>query len=210
MAGQTEGKPKGTNPALLIVIGVVFLAVAVYRLVPMFSGGGRKPVATAPGSTQPRLAAAAQKPAAETGSKPGMNSVSAVTASDPLSSFLVQFGRANPFASFTGGTYSRSAGASGSGGTIQDLRQRLQNIAGDSGGGARPGEGDGPGFVLKGIVRSQDKVLVVIAKDGKGHIAGIGEPLAKTGYTVKSVDGNKVTISSGDKDTVLVLGGKKP
>lgn len=209
MAEQAAGKPKGNQTTLLVVIGVVFLAVAVYRLVPMFSGGGRKKSAAPPGSTQSRPAAAAQKTAAEPAGKPANTSVKAVTAADPLASFLVRFGRSNPFAAFTGGSLGRAGGGAGSG-TIQDLRQRLQNIGSGSGGGTNPGEGDGPGFVLKGIVRSQDKVLVVIAKDGKGHIAGVGQPLEKTGYTVKSVEGNKVTISSGDKDTVLVLGGKKP
>ena len=218
MAEQAENKPKGARPGILILGGVVLLAAVIFRFYPVLFDGGQKPVTIAPASTQPAPAATAPPKESVAATSPEASTVvRAVTAADPLASFLVRFGRANPFAASTGG---RSYGqpTAGSGSSIQDLRQRLQNLAGgagqtQTGGSGQPGTGDGQkdgGFVLKGIVRLQDKVLVVITKDGKAYIAGLGAPLEKTGYTVKSIDGNKVTISHDDKDMVLVLGGKKP
>ncbi len=214
-----EAKLKKNQTPLLIGMLVVLAVVAVWRFYPMLLGRGAAQSSTAP------VRNAENNAAAVTAAK-GTAPAAAAKPVDPLASFLVYFGRSNPFAPYRGGG---SATAANSGTSLEELQNRLNILNNGQAAGPSNGQPSGPNgsnnsrnnaastgqptdtFVLTGIVTLQESVLVVIRKGEKeAYIAGLGDALGKTGYKVKAINGTKVTITKDDNDTVLVLGGKKP
>ncbi len=197
-------------------------------LFPGIFGGGELPAATNPAVDVAPAATVTQ--AASVGE--------ATKAEDPFASFLVRFGRTNPFAPVGAIAFAKPAtqkpgdGQQSTGPTMEDLRKRLQSLAGGGvpnsgstnpapGGQAGGGPGGtsgspGPpgqaneGYVLKGIVRYQATALAVITNGSKVYFVGEGDTLEKTNYAVRKIEEDRVLIVSGTKELVLLLRGKKP
>ncbi|MCL6614521.1 MAG: hypothetical protein K6U03_07910 [Firmicutes bacterium] len=232
MAEKQKGPSKlpfGMSPVTLAVAGLGLLAVAAVYLFPGLFGGGTevapgpitrpksgKAVVTAPaGSTGPGAAKGKEK--AEGKEEKGEPAVR-----DELSTFLVAFGRANPFASFEA---SASPGRAPSAATtasqqplLADLRQRLESLRGEGtenqGGGGTAGTAgaakEGERFTLTGIVRYESLALAVITEGARTHYVMPGEPLGKTGYVLKAIREDSVVIAAGEDEKVLALRRKSP
>ncbi|MGE5527877.1 MAG: hypothetical protein ACM3X6_01875 [Patescibacteria group bacterium] len=226
MAEQTGGKSQGTilgvRPPLLVLLVLCLAAAAVYLLFPGLFGGGAVPAVQ--GQQGAAVVTTAAKPA------PGQGAPVAAAPSggeqDELSTFLVRFGRANPFAPL-GAVARAQAGskapkpAAGSQPTLDELRGRLQNLAtgqsAGSGSAAKPDAKSGQnaqaqpvqGFVLEGIVRLQGLTLAVIRRGNRSYYVREGAALEKTGYVLRSIGRDRVVLVAEGKELVLVLGGKK-
>lgn len=231
LSNETEGKSKapfGASPFTLIVAGVSLVAVVLLLLFPGLLGGGGAQVASVEQTANTSNAPATVTEAA--------NPVTESKLEDPLASFLVRFGRANPFAALavrTSGQRNTSAvpgtNAQNTEPVLDELKRRLQSLQNGTNPGAAPSgslqggisggnvptgaSGSSPSakeaFILRGIVRLQGLALAVIHNNGKTYIIGVGETLEKTGYSLKDIGEDRVTIVSGDKELLLVLGGKK-
>ena len=208
--GKKEAKaPFGASPVTLVIGGIGLVAIVVLLLFPGSPDQGRPA-----GGTKPAAGNAPPPPAAVVTTEP--LSTGRAGPADPLTSFLVRFGRKNPFASTRGMAAQNKAGQSGasrqtgqSGTSLDDLRQRLQNLQGQDAGGAVRPQGQ-EGFVLTGIVRLETLALAVIVQGQRSHIVGAGDRLEKTAYSVKAIEEDRVVLASEDKELVLVLRGKKP
>ncbi len=216
MAEQDQNKPKtflGLSPAILAVAGLGLVAIIVLLAFPDLRGGSQAPVGVPVTQSQAppqdaALAAGAQKQPAEK-TTPANGATTAVRVEDPLSTFLVSFGRANTFAPIRGGARGGSTGST-SGPSLDALRARVQNLqSGRTGSGEQGGTGQTEsGFVLTGIVRAGSHALAVIIKDKKPYYVSAGGALGKTGYTCQEIGEDRVTIAAGGKTLVLVF--RKP
>ncbi len=154
--GERSKLPFGASPGVFAVGCVALVALGVYTVLPMFKGTQPTPTATAAVANAPAPAVVTQ--AAPTPGSPA-NPNAAPPAEDPLATFLVRFGRNNPFSPLsvvTGavpsgqtGTPPRQTGSS----TLQDLRERVSNMQPGGTAGQNQGGSSNDGFVLTGIVR---------------------------------------------------------
>lgn len=215
---EKQGKSKlpfGASPVTLVIVGIGIILLAVVYLFPNLLGGGSPAPASAPvpRNAPPAVAAPPAAPAApaKIGQVNKAQDVLRVsTADDELSSFLLKFGRSNPFATFARASApSSSTTASRTDSTLDDLRRRVQNQPGGGSATAAPIRAN-EGFVLTGILNYQSQSLAVIVKDGRTYYVMAGEKLGKTGYTMKAINDTSVLVSSGEKELAVQLGGNKP
>ncbi len=218
---ETKAKGLGISPVVLIVAGLGLVATAILLIFPGIFGGGP------PGTGVVPTVVDTSPPAIVTHAAP---SADEAKPDDPLASFLVRFGRANPFAPLGAVAVAKGPGTRP---PVARVRRQwkicapacrtcrgAQATAGTPAASSGP-EGDhtgrpnsqGPpneGYVLRGIVRYQSKSLAVIVNGTKVYFVGAGDALEKTNYTVREIGDDRVIIASGVKELVLVLGGKKP
>ncbi|MGE5598123.1 MAG: hypothetical protein ACM3XS_01930 [Bacteroidota bacterium] len=233
MAADAQNKNLfGASPVTLVVGGVGVVAIVVLLLFPGLLGGpppdggtsgatdnsgaGTATVATNPTAVAPAPPAAA--PTAQ-GALPG----EAVRAVDPFASFVVRFGRKNPFSALPGrtGTVSSSAARSSAappstGTTTGDLAKRLEELKASTGAGPAAGAmaqltKETEGYLLTGIVRVKTMAIAVIRHIQRQdpYIVAVGDRLEKSPYTVVSIGDDRATIASDERQIVLFLGGKK-
>lgn len=175
---------------------------------------------TAPSSPlhRPQNAAAVTAPAGPETAEAKKKEEAAVQ--DELATFLVSFGRANPFASFEKASAERAPSAANTTTASQqpllaDLRQRLDSLrqgAEAQGGEGAAGVSAGTGaakederFVLTGIVRYESLSLAVIVEGTRAYYVMPGEQLGKTGYVLKAIREDSVVIAEGEREEVLSL-----
>ncbi len=146
MANQADGKGKpGTNPVLLVVGGIVVIGGSILLLNPGLLDGPQGPAAASGGYVNPAEQPVVVTQAQPTGSPSGIEI-------DPYASFMVSFGRANPFAplraaagnSFTNQgkngpvspqTPSPRSTPDNTGPTLEEMRNRLDELKKKSGAG---------------------------------------------------------------------------
>ena len=220
--------PFGMSPVTLAVAGLGLLAVAAVYLFPGLFGGGTQQVAPGPitrpngGKAVVTAPAGSAGPGATKGKEKaeGKKEKGEPAVRDELSTFLVAFGRTNPFASFEKASAGPAPSAANTTTASQqpllaDLRQRLESLRGEGtenqgGGGTTGAAKEGARFVLTGIVRYESLALAVIVEGARTHYVMPGEPLGKTGYVLKAIREDSVVIAAGEDEKVLALRRKSP
>lgn len=203
--------PFGASPITLILAGLALVALAVTYLPGLFAGNKRQ-TASRPAS-RPVSSPAPAATVAKADASPATAAVATVSPADELSTFLLRFGRANPFAetSAKSGKSKRISAQTVGNATIENLRSRVEHLG--QGGGSPTGESSGAptddGFRLTGIVRYAHLSLAVIVKEGKTYYVLDNEAIGKTGYVVRSINQDNAVIVSGDKELVLRLRGNR-
>ena len=241
MAEGAKKLPFGLSPATAGILGAVLFAILVYLAFPnLFAGKKAVPLAqkgpapdptakvttvsraTAPGAL-PADAAAVDATAAIDDA-----AATAVAAADPeIETFNVSYGRANPFAAWNAGSARSAAVTANAGGStaLDKLSKQLSALkAGNTLATAAvitPVKTADPDnttaapppdpLVLSGIVRLEGKAVAVIRQGNKGYMAEMGKNVGKTGYTVLSIGGDRVTVISEDRKVLelLLVRGKK-
>ena len=235
MAEGAKKLPFGLSPATAGILGAVLLAVLVYLAFPnLFAGKKAAPLAQKGPAPDPTAKVTTVSQATAPGALPAdaaavdATAATAVAAADPeIETFNVSYGRANPFAAWNAGSARSAAVTANAGGStaLDKLSKQLSALkAGNTLATAAvitPVKTADPDnttaapppdpLVLSGIVRLEGKAVAVIRQGNKGYMAEMGKNVGKTGYTVLSIGGDRVTVISEDRKELelLLVRGKK-